>query len=224
MKCVIIEDEPLAAERVREFAGRLPDLTIAATFDNAVPALRYLLATPVDLLFLDLHLGELSGIQLLELLRPDCAVIILTAYEQHALKGHELNVTDYLLKPFTFERFAQAVERARRQRLPPPEPSFLFIKTQYRLERVLFEELLYIEGARDYRRLHTTVGALKTLETFGELEKKLPVAQFVRVHKSYLVALAKIESLERDVLRLAGRRIPVSETYKKQLISRMNMR
>jgi two-component system, LytTR family, response regulator len=224
MNYLIIEDEPLAAERVQEFAGRLPYLKLAASFDHALAAIKYLLDHPVDLIFLDLHLGELSGIEFLEIVRPSCPVIVLTAYEQHALKGFELNVIDYLLKPFTFERFSQAVERARSLRPPAPEKQFLFIKTQYRLERVLFEELLYVEGERDYRRIHTRSHSFKTLTTFGELEKELPPSRFVRVHKSYLVALDKIERMERDSLRLATRRIPVSETYKKQLLDKLSQR
>jgi len=224
MNYLVLEDEPLAAARVQEFAARLPPLKLAAAFDNAVAAMKYLLDNPVDLIFLDLHLGELSGIQFLELVRPACAVIILTADPAHALKGFELRVADYLLKPFTFERFAQAVERARSLWPELPEKQFLFIKTQYRLERVLFAELLYVEGARDYRRVHTAGHSFKTLATFGELEQQLPADRFVRVHKSYLVALDKIERLERDTLRIAARRIPVSETYKKQLLGKMSQR
>jgi DNA-binding LytR/AlgR family response regulator len=221
MKYIIIEDEPLASERVREFAGRLRYLEHAASFENALPAIKYVSRHPVDLIFLDINIGELSGIQFLEIVRPSCAVIILTAYQEYALKGFELHVTDYLLKPFTFERFSQAVERVRSLQPQLPEKQFLFIKTQYRWEQTLLNELLYIEGARDYRRIHTLKHTFLTLETFGELEKKLPAARFIRVHKSYLVALDKIESLERDMIRIASRFIPVSETYKKLLLDKL---
>ncbi|TFF33638.1 LytR/AlgR family response regulator transcription factor [Mucilaginibacter psychrotolerans] len=222
MKYIIIEDEPLAAGRVKQFAGKLPYLQFGAVFEKAVTAMEYLRSNQVDLIFLDINIGEISGIRFLEIARPDCAVIILSAYQDYALQGFEMQVTDYLLKPFTFERFYQAVERARSlQPKPELEKAFIFVKTQYRLEKVMLGELLYIEGARDYRRIHTTKQVLMTLQTFGELEKDLPQARFIRVHKSYLVALDKIESLEKDFIRIADRLIPVSEKYKKMVLAKL---
>jgi two-component system LytT family response regulator len=218
MKYIVIEDEPLATARVLEFAGKLPNLSMGATFENAVSAIEYLSANPVDIIFLDINIGEISGMRFLEIARPNCAVIILTAYQEYALKGFEMQVSDYLLKPFTFERFCQAVERVAKQQLKPEkEKTFIFIKTQYRLEKVMLDELLYIEGARDYRRIVTAKQELMTLETFRQLEKVLPPARFIRVHKSYVVALDKIESLEKDFVRIHNQLIPVSETYKKVL-------
>ncbi|SDF75545.1 two component transcriptional regulator, LytTR family [Mucilaginibacter pineti] len=217
MKYIIIEDEPLAAARVLEFAGRLPYLDYQASFESALPAIEYLKVNPVNLIFLDINIGEISGIQFLELVRPDCAVIILSAYQEYALKSFEMNVTDYLLKPFTFERFYMAAQRAQILQARLPGKQFVFIKTQYRLEKVILSELLYIEGARDYRRIHTKTQALMTLETFGELELQLPLSRFIRVHKSFLVALDKIESIEKDFIRIANRLIPVSDTYKMAL-------
>ncbi len=222
MKCIIIEDEPLATERVLQFAGRIPYLQTAATFENAIDAIDYVGKHTVDLILLDINMGELSGIQFLEIVKPKCPVIILTAYESYALKGFELQVTDYLLKPFTFERFSEAVERARSGRLKPLEKQYIFIKTQYRLEKVMLSELLYIEGARDYRRIHTTKQSFTTLTTFGELEKELPSARFCRVHKSYLIALDKIESIEKDFIHIAETVIPLSGTYKKLFFEKIN--
>jgi len=221
MRYIIIEDEPLAAARVLEFAGRIPYLEYLCSFENAVTAMEYLQSNTVDLIFLDINIGGISGMQFLEIIRPQCAVIVTTAYQDYALKGFEMNVTDYLLKPFTFERFSLAVGRAKEARVQLPAKLFIFIKTQYRLEKVRLSELLFIEGAGDYRCLYTTGKTLMTRETFGELEKELPAARFIRVHKSYLVALDKIESLERDFIRIAGQLIPVSETYKKILLSKI---
>ena len=219
MKYLIIEDEPLAGERIRAFAAKLPELEFTAAFESAVEAAGYLQANPVDLIFLDLNIGELSGIRFLEIVKPGCAVIITTAYPEYALKGFELHVTDYLLKPFTFERFCQAVTRARPAQ--PAERSFIFIKTQYKLEKVQLNDLLYIEGARDYRRICTGSQTLMTLETFTQLESRLPSAHFIRVHKSYLVSLDKIIALEKDMLLVAGRLIPVSATYRKVLLGKI---
>ena len=131
MKCIIVEDEPLALERTKGYVEKLPFLKLLATFDNGVDALLFLKDNTIDLLFLDINLGELSGIQMLEAAKPDCAVIITTAYHEYALKGYELNVTDYLLKPFTFERFFQAVEKAKvsLDKKETPEKKSVFIKT-----------------------------------------------------------------------------------------------
>jgi len=222
MRYIIIEDEPLAAAKVRDFADRLPYLQHAASFENAVPAIAHLNNNTVDLIFLDINIGELSGIQLLEIARPNCAIIILTAYQEYALKGFEMNVTDYLLKPFTFERFCQAVEKAHNFKSKLPEKQFIFIKTQHRLEKVILNELLYIEGARDYRRIHAINQTLLTLQTFGQLEKELPANKFLRVHRSYLVALDKVTSVERDMIHIGDALIPLSETYKKVFFARIN--
>jgi len=224
MKYIIIEDEPLAADRVLEFAGRLPYLKHQASFENAFPAIEYLKDNPIDLIFLDINIGQVSGIQFLDIVKPDCAVIIITAYQEYALKGFEMNVTDYLLKPFAFERFCQAVQRAKNLQTQLPEKHFIFIKTQYRLEKILLRDLLYIEGARDYRRICTKTQSLMTLSTFGDLEKDLPAGRFIRVHKSYLVAIDKIESIERDFIHIANRFLPISETYKKTLLETIKIK
>ena len=222
--CLIVEDEPLALERVRGYVARLPYLNLVGAFDNALDALLFLKGQPVDLLFLDINLGELSGIQLLETARITAEVIITTAYDEYALKGYELNVADYLLKPFPFERFLMAVERvldALSKKEAAPEKSYLFIKTEYRLEKLFLHEILYIEGMRDYRRIYTQAKRLMTLQTFGHFEQELPPARFCRVHKSYMVALDKIETIERDRIKLQEALIPISETYRKAFFARI---
>ncbi len=224
IRCIIIEDEPLARLRLEEYVQKVPFLHLLHAFDNSLEAVGFLQGEPVDLLLLDIQMDELSGIQLLETLPRRPEVILCTAFEQYALKGFELQVADYLLKPFSFERFVQAVLRVQDKLLAknqPTEPSFLFIKTEYRLQKVLLEELLFIEGMRDYRRLHCREDKIMTPETFGELEAKLPERLFCRVHKSYLVALGKIESVERDRIRIGKELIPVSDTYRQQFYKRI---
>lgn len=222
MNCIIIEDEPLALERTKSYVQKLPFLQLTATFDNGLQALHFLKTQAVDLIFLDIQMDELTGIQLLEAITLTGDVIITTAHNEYALKGYDLNVTDYLLKPFTFERFVQAVSRVQQRRQPaPPEKQFIFVKTEYRLEKILLSELLYIEGMRDYRRIHTTTKRIMTLQTFGELEQELPAALVCRVHKSYLVAIAKIDAVERDRIRIGEVLIPISETYKQGFLARI---
>lgn len=220
MQCIIVEDEPLALERTKGYVEKLPFLNLVATFDNGVDALLYLKNNKVDLLFLDINLGELSGIQMLETAKPECAVIITTAYHEYALKGYELNVTDYLLKPFTFERFFQAVEKAQlfTTKIESGDIKYVFIKTEYRLEKIMLQDILYIEGMRDYRRIFLKDKNIMTLQTFKELEEMIPANVVCRVHKSYMVGIDKIESIEKERIKIGNIRIPVSETYKKSFM------
>jgi two-component system, LytTR family, response regulator len=217
VRCLIVEDEPLALERLRDYVQQLPVLQLVGAFDNATDALSFLLAHPVDLVFLDINLGGMSGIELLETSAVRSQVILTTAHPDFALKAYDLKVADYLLKPFTFARFAQAVERAR-TRLPAAEGTadrgYVFIKTEFRLERLRLADVLYIEGDGDYRQIQTLHKRLMTLETFAELEQRLPPDIICRVHKSYMVALDKIESVERDRITIRQQLIPISASYR----------
>ncbi|WP_405207347.1 LytR/AlgR family response regulator transcription factor [Aquimarina sp. LLG6339-5] len=216
-KCIIIEDEPLALERTKEFAQKVPFLEVSATFDNALDGLTYLKTNKVDVLFLDINMDELTGIELLESSKIESQVIITTAYQEYALKSFELNVTDYLLKPFTFNRFLQAANKALdtldKVRINIA-PEFIFVKTENRLEKINLQDILYIEGMRDYRRIHTIDKRIMTLQNFKELEQIIPPKLVCRVHKSYMVSLRKIDSIERNRIRIADQLIPISETYK----------
>lgn len=225
ISCIIVEDEPLALERTREYALRLPFLSLLASFDNALDALVFLKANTVDLIFLDINLGEVSGIQLLEASVITSQVILTTAYQEYALKGFDLKVADYLLKPFTFERFVQAVDRVRdglpqRETLTPN--SRIFVKVENRLERVTLREIIFIEGMRDYRKIHAAGRRLLTPQTFAEFEQQIPPRIVCRVHKSYMVALDEIDSVEKGRVRIKDRIIPISETYREQFFRLIN--
>ncbi|MBP8033390.1 MAG: response regulator transcription factor [Bacteroidia bacterium] len=218
ISCIIIEDEPLAMERTKSYVQKLPFLNLLACFENGFDSLVYLKSNKVDLIFLDINLGEISGIQLLETGNIISQVIIITAYQEHALKGFELNVTDYLMKPYTFDRFLQAVSRAQEnlsKSVIEIQKEYIFIKTEYRLEKISLNDILYIEGMRDYRRIHTIHKKIMTLQTFKELEQEIPSSIISRVHKSFMVSLNKIESIERDRIKIKDILIPISETYKK---------
>ncbi len=225
--CIIIEDEPLALEKTKAFVNKVPFLTLSATFDNALNGLTFLNNNKVDVLFLDINMDELSGIELLESSKIHSQVIITTAYQQYALKGYELQITDYLLKPFTFNRFLQAVNKAQEnlsQRNSDKQLDFIFIKTENRLEKITINDILYIEGMRDYVRIHTANKKIMTLQSFNELEQLLPTHLVCRVHKSYMVALNKIESIERSRIKIGDQLIPVSETYKDAFLQLINSR
>lgn len=225
--CIIIEDEPLAMQRTSGFVNKIPFLSLSGTFDNAMTGLTYLKSNKVDLLFLDINMDELSGIELLESSRIQSQVIITTAYQEYAIKGYELNVTDYLLKPFTFERFLKAVSKAQENLIqfrPDPllQPDFIFVKTENRLEKVNIADILFIEGMRDYRRIHTISKRIMTLQNFSELEQIIPSHLVCRVHKSYMVGINKIESIERSRIKISDQMIPISETYRELFFQVIN--
>ncbi len=225
--CIIIEDEPLALEKTKDFVNKVPFLNLSATFDNALNGLTYLNNNKVDVLFLDINMDELSGIELLESSKINSQVIITTAYQEYALKGYELQITDYLLKPFTFNRFLQAVNKAQENmahRITDVQPDFIFVKTENRLEKIMLNEIVYIEGMRDYLRIHTVTKKIMTLQNFSEIEKLIPSNIVCRVHKSYMVALNKIDSIERNRIKIADQLIPISETYKEVFFQLINSR
>jgi two-component system, LytTR family, response regulator len=223
--CIIIEDEPLALEKTKDFVNKVPFLNLSATFDNALNGLTYLNNNKVDVLFLDINMDELSGIELLENSKITSQVIVTTAYQEYALKGYELHITDYLLKPFTFNRFLQAVNKAQEnlsQRIVEKQLDFIFVKTENRLEKIMISDILYIEGMRDYLRIHTSNKKIMTLQSFSELEQLIPAHLVCRVHKSYMVAVNKIESIERSRIKIADQIIPISETYKEAFLQLIN--
>jgi DNA-binding LytR/AlgR family response regulator len=218
ISCIIVEDEPLAMERTKNYVQRLPYLQLLATFDNAMDALLFLKANSVQLIFLDINMGDFSGIQLLETKNIQCEVIIITAYHEYAIKSYELDVTDYLLKPYTFERFIQAVDKVQQKLMRPvavDSQQFIFIKTANRLQKLFLNDVLYIEGMRDYRKIITLDKPIMTLQTFTSLEEEIPAHIICRVHKSYMVALNKIELVEKDMIKINNQLIPISDTYKK---------
>jgi two-component system LytT family response regulator len=225
--CIIIEDEPLALEKTKDFVNKVPFLHLSATFDNALTGLTYLNNNKVDLLFLDINMDELTGIELLESTKINSQVIITTAYQEYALKGYELQITDYLLKPFTFNRFLQAVNKAQENIVryaSEAQPEFIFVKTENRLEKIMLNDIVYIEGMRDYRRIHTIDKKVMTLQNFSEFEILIPSGIVCRVHKSYMVSLNKIESIERSRIKIADQLIPISETYKETFFQLINNR
>lgn len=225
INCIVVEDEPLAIERAKDFILKLPFLNLLTTFNNAPEALAFLKSNKVDLLFLDIHIGEISGIHLLESATITSQVIITTAYHEYALKGFDLQICDYLLKPYTFERFVQAIDRAK-YNLSKDEVTnnkkFIFVKTEYRLEKILLSEVLYIEGMKDYRRIHTPNKRVMTLQTFNDFEREISSSIICRVHKSFMVSLDKIESVERDRIKIKDMYIPISDTYKKTFYDLIN--
>lgn len=214
--CIIIEDEPLALKRTRDFVEKLGYLNLIITFDNSLEALNFLKMNPVDLIFLDIRMDELSGIEMLRSLSKLPSVIITSAYKEYALVGYELDIVDYLLKPFSFDRFLQAVDRVYNKLDLTKDQGldYLFVKTDYRIEKITLRDIKFIVGMRDYRCIQTNRKIL-TLQTFYSLEEELPSDNFCRVHKSYIVNIQKIESVERNRIKIGDVYIPIGASFKK---------
>ncbi len=225
-KCIIIEDEPLASEKIKQFVNKSPYLKLVGIFDNSIFGLDFINSNDVDILFLDINMTELNSFTLLENSNLSCQVIISTAYSQFAVKGYDLNVTDYLLKPFTFSRFLQAINKAKEIitfKTPKMSFDFIFIKTENRLEKIKFSDILFIEGMRDYRRIHTINKRIMTLQNFTELENSMPSNLICRIHKSYMVSLNRIESIERRRIKIGDKILPISDTYKERFFSKIHV-
>jgi DNA-binding LytR/AlgR family response regulator len=217
INCIVIEDEPLALQKLEGYIRQVPYLNLIGSFDNALDALGFLKTDErVDLLFLDIRMKQLSGIQFLESIQVKPSVIITSAYDQYALKGYELDVADYLLKPFSFERFLTSVEKVHKNLQTNQQTSagYLFVKTEYRIEKIELNDILFIQGMKDYLQIHTLSGKIMTLQTFKHLQRVLPETEFVRVHQSYMVSVSKIEHIERNRIRIGNELIPISDSYK----------
>ncbi|HKK76686.1 MAG TPA: LytTR family DNA-binding domain-containing protein [Saprospiraceae bacterium] len=233
--CIIVDDEPLARNLLSEYVQKVPELELMKAFGNPLEALNFLREKPVDILFLDIQMPELTGISLLKILQNKPAVILTTAYSQYAIESYEHDVTDYLLKPITFERFIKSVEKAKQQldtsakpsEAPSPssadkteeesqsDPSFIFVKDGRKLVKVNLADIQYIEGMKDYVRIHTQDRKITSLQRLKALEEELPSKQFIRVHHSYIVGVAWIEEIERERIFIGKHIIPVSDTYRK---------
>jgi two-component system LytT family response regulator len=218
INCIIIEDEPLALKRTKEYVGQVSYLNLIASFTNAFDAIGFLKENAVDLIFLDIEMDGFTGIEFIESLSSNPQIIITTAYDRYALKGFELNVTDYLLKPFRFDRFLTAVDRVYEivTKNKKEDKNFIFVKTEYRLERIALSDIFFIEGMGDYRNVQTGLKKILTLKTFSDFETELPTNSFCRVHKSYIVSLEKIISIEHNRIKIKDSLIPVSDSYKER--------
>ena len=224
INCIIIEDEPLAVEKLVMYIKKVPMLNLLNTFNSGIEAIGFLNSNLVDVLFLDIEMKELNGIQLLESISIKSKVIITTAYEKYAIKGFELQVCDYLLKPISFERFLKSIDKVLieiEKEKKGRHSSKIFIKTEYRLEGIDTNTILYIEGMGDYRKIVTTEKNIMTLQTFREFEGMLPTDKFCRIHNSFMVSIDKIEKIERNRIKVQKKIIPISDSYNKSFYERI---
>jgi DNA-binding LytR/AlgR family response regulator len=226
INCIVIEDEPLALKKLSHFIDKVEYLRLTKTFDNAVDAIGFLKENAIDLIFLDIQMEDFTGVQFLESIKERPRVIVTTAYAKYAVKGYELDVADYLLKPFTFERFVQAVEKvfnSLAEKSSSASSEYIFVKTEYRLEKIKVSDILYIEGMNEYLGIVTADKKVMTLQNFKSLEDLLPINKFLRVHKSYMIAVDKIDSIERNRIKIHNILIPISDTYKENFYNKIKI-
>ncbi len=226
MRCLIVDDEPLAINLLKGYLSKVPGLVLVKATTDVFDALKTAQNEGIDLVLLDIQMPELTGIQFMKILAGKCKVILTTAYEDYALQGYEFDVVDYLLKPFSLERFMIAVNKAKSRMEPNAAPAtaapneFIFVKSEYRIVRIELKEVLYLESLRDYVAIHTATEKILTLQSLRSFEEQLGSA-FLRVHKSYIVAIDKIKAIERRRLLIGDAYIPIGETYQDAFWSRI---
>jgi two-component system, LytTR family, response regulator len=227
IRCIIVEDEPLAAKVLAEYVAEVPFLELKASFKDAILATDYLRSNEVDLIFLDIHLPKLKGMAFLKTLINPPAVIITTAYHQYAVEGFDLNVTDYLLKPIEFDRFLIAVTKVRsgETKTSPStveesdKKDYLFLNVQKKKVKISFADILYVESQREYVKVFTTKGDFVSKIGTGEIESLLPSNLFKRVHRSFIISMRKIDSYTAEEVEINGVSIPVGRDYRQVLES-----
>jgi DNA-binding LytR/AlgR family response regulator len=220
LRVIVTDDEPLAMQLIADYVRKTPGLELILQTTKALEALQWVQQGKADLVFLDIQMPELTGIQFMKIIRNTCQVIVTTAYTDYALEGYEYDVVDYLLKPVTFERFLIAAKKAivkfdsRKREVAPAAPSCIFVKSEYRVFRINLSEIMYIEALRDYVAIHTSSAKIMTLESMKNMELMLPGIDFIRIHKSYIVNRGQIDYIERGKVVIGKNYIPVGETYR----------
>lgn len=230
MKTIIVDDEPLALEILEEFINKVPELKLVKKCQNAIEAGEILRKQDIDLIFLDIQMPQLTGIEFVKSLTKPPKIIFTTAYSQYALEGFELNAVDYLLKPISFDRFMKAVNKALPQAQASANtdheeieagPDFIFVKADKKLVRLKYNEIQYVEGLKDYVIIKTDTGRVITLQTMKSLEEKLPTPPFMRIHRSYIVNLDKINAVVGNMVEVMEKgqpkSLPVGKNYRDEL-------
>ncbi len=229
LNCIIVDDEPLAQDVIERYIGNMNELTLLKKCSNALEAFEVLHTEPVDLMFLDISMPVISGIDFLRSLRKSPAVIITTAYPDYAVQGYELDVMDYLVKPIPMERFMKAVNKVIERYTAPASSikkqiaraDYMFVKSDQKLIKIKFIDIEYIEGMKDYVKIFTRERMIVTLHTMKFFEANLPSTEFARVHKSYIINLDSIKSIAGNEVELQKQKLPIGSSYKENLLSKI---
>lgn len=228
IQCIVVDDEPLAIQVMTEFIRKMPELELAGSFTNPLEALTFLAQSPqVKLVFLDIQMPELTGVEFMQMRRTGVDVIVVSAYDEYALDGFRYDAVDYLLKPVPFPMFVNAVHKVTQRQQPAPsipaQPDFIFIRTDKRIIRVNLSEILFVEALRNYVAIQTNTQKILTLQNLRSFEEALPPNQFIRVHKSFIIAISKVDSVEKQRIFMGPHLVPVGDTYVKQFYESMKI-
>ncbi|MEX6687433.1 LytTR family DNA-binding domain-containing protein [Danxiaibacter flavus] len=225
IRCIVTDDEPLAVNLLADYVNKTPGFELILKTTNVLDALDAVQQGRADLVFLDIQMPELTGIQFMKIIRGACKIIITTAYPEYALQGYEFDVVDYLLKPVTYERFVAATQKAiarlenKSAVVATNTIKHIFVKADYKIRKIDLNDILYIEALRDYTAIHLLNEKLLSLESLRNYESLLPETQFVRIHKSYIINTSKISFIERSKVIINKEYLPVGETYRKHFFS-----
>lgn len=224
IRCLAVDDEPLALDVIEKHISKIPELQLVEKCTSPIKALEILNSQEIDLVFLDIEMSEITGIQMLKSMSRKPMVIFTTAYENYAMEGYELDVVDYLLKPISFDRFLKGVNKAQEYFLLKKNAStrdhssyehgFIFVKSEYQMIKVNFKDILYIEGLKDYVKIYNGPKPILSLQNLKSIESKLPSTHFTRVHKSFIVSLHKIDSVHKGRIKIGENEIPIGENYR----------
>lgn len=223
IRCIVVDDEPLAISLLENYIREISFLELVFSTENPVEALEYLRNEYADLIFLDIQMPELSGINFMKIVGNKLKYILTTAYAEYALEGYEHNIVDYLLKPISLERFSKSIEKAKeRLSFNTPEQRHFFVKSSGRHHKICFEEILYIESIRDYVNIKTAEEEFIVLDTLKSMEMQLPESSFIRIHKSFIINLDKIKNIgTKKVIISPEHEIPIGENYKMNFLNRI---
>jgi DNA-binding LytR/AlgR family response regulator len=224
LNCIIVDDEPLARKGIINYVHKTPFLELRGEAASAADALQLLSANAIDLIFLDIEMPEVNGVEFVRSLNKNVLIVFITAFTDYALESYELNIIDYLLKPVSYNRFEKAVLKAKEYfelKNIKKSPDYFFIKCGNKFEKILLNDLLFIEALENYVKLYTTHKTFVTYLTFKSIEQYLPSDGFLRVHKSYIVSLAKITNLDSEEIKIENHSVPLSRNYKNMVMEKV---
>jgi len=231
VNCIIVDDEPMAREILQSHLDKIDAINVVATCKNAIEAFNQLNSNAIDLIFLDINMPEISGLSFAKSINKNIKVIFTTAYREYALDGFDLQAVDYLLKPISFERLLQAVNKYLDEKTAPvienlsenkfEKSDFIFVRSERKMVKIEFSEINYIESFSDYLKIHVKDKTIITRETISNIEAKLPQKKFIRIHRSYIIAISKIESFTNEFVEVKKKALPISRSYKKEVLNRL---
>jgi two-component system LytT family response regulator len=221
LKCVVVDDEPMAREILEIYIAKTPKLDLIASCKNAAEAIFLLQDNEVDVFFLDINMPEITGLSLAKIINQKSQIIFTTAYREYAIDGFILNVVDYLLKPISFDRFLQAVQKVAQSEIIENNTDFMFVRSDRKMVKIDFNTILYIESLSDYVKIFTSEKTIVVRETITSLEEKLPVKKFIRIHRSFIISLQNITLYTNEFIEINQKALPISRSYKESVLQKL---